>query len=371
MRVLSRSAYEASLQCQRRYFYQFLYARTGLEEAVKPIHLAFGLALHKGMEVSLRMPDDLDTEDYAAKGIVAALGEWGRYARGHEAMDAEVRALLTALITGWWETQSERFFSEWEVVSVEEEGVPIALAPGVGLAFRVDVAVRNKYDSALAVVNWKSTSSSWGFAEQFESDIQTWTEAECLERTLGEPVVGCVMEGFVKGQLKDGHFSSALIRPWRTVRPDGTKAYSWDWKTVEADRKKTGSQWARINAWEETFPTGASGVAGWLSWMPPEAVASHFCSTGFLKRPPRRVMEGWLRQMSRRAQDEEHLLAEGVALADQENYFHQHFSKWTCGSEAAPRCPFRPVCFGQATLGELVQGGVLEEREDHHAQPIL
>jgi len=161
--LISRSAYEERRRCARAFYYRYLYARTGYTEKRTPFHLAFGIALHVGMEMLLRsalVDAALGAELDPGAAIEAAKTAWvverpgGSYPPA-EPPEAEVFALLTAMILGWCRVEAPRFFEEYEVVKVEEEGTPQMLSPSAALQFRADVVVRSRYTGLLRVINWK------------------------------------------------------------------------------------------------------------------------------------------------------------------------------------------------------------------------
>src|SRR5260221_1779676 len=115
MRVLSRSSHERYNTCPRSFYYTFEYQGTGLEPRVTPIHLAVGLAVHKGLEVALTLG--------GSTGVAGALEEWARVSLGHlPELVEEGAALIPALLLAWGKVRRPTFEAELDVISVEKEG---------------------------------------------------------------------------------------------------------------------------------------------------------------------------------------------------------------------------------------------------------
>lgn len=371
MRTISRSEYEASCGCHRRHYWGYLYAKSGLEPKVKPLPLAFGLALHRGMEfltadarMAQFLEESMPVEESISYAVTQAQSEFTLHALGHEALQPEVNALLEALLRGWVQIHLEPFLDEFEVISVEEEGEPIKLSDSVSLSFRADCVVRSRIDSKLYVFNWKTMASSYeDVTEQFRRDIQMWTEALAVEKMMGEPVEGCIVEGFVKGSLsKDGHFSTPLIWAYKRESPDGRTSFEWDFKRIKGSR-----DFVKVPVWDEVFTTGESGVKGWINWLPAQVLATRFVRSDIIRRPSQHILDEWLAQVTRRTDDEAHIL-ESASEVDRLNYFYQVRNKWNCKG-----CAFDLICNpldaeSETSIQEMLDAGLLMPRVDHHQQ---
>jgi hypothetical protein len=295
MLMISRSAYEERRRCARAFYYRYLYARTGYTEKRTPFHLAFGIALHAGMEtllLSAVVDAALGTELDIVKAVDAAKTAWvverpGGSFPPAEPPEAEIFALLEAMILGWCRVEAPRFFEEYEVVAVEEEGTPQPLSPSAALQFRADVVVRSKYTGQLRVINWK-TSSAWGdWTDSWSSEVQAFSEAWALAKESGEPVEGTVMAGFHKGSMRqtggEAHFSSPLVWGYKRVTEDGRVVY---WSETKASPRE--GKWTKFRVWEEEFPLYdeegrpaplGGGVGGWGAGGALHVVGSPFNST--------------------------------------------------------------------------------------------
>lgn len=372
MLLISRSAYEDRRKCARAFYYRYLYARTGYAESRTPFHLAFGIALHAGME-SLMRGARLEGDGVVLgvnDAVHAAHAAWTAERPGgsfppSEPPEPEVLALLEALVRGWCRVEAERFFSEYEVVSVEREGEPQPLSPSAALQFRADVVVRSRWSGALRVINWK-TSSGWGdWTDSWTSEVQAFSEAWALAREAGEPVEGTVMAGFHKGSMRqtggETHFSSPLIWGYKRRLADGTWIYSSETKAPP----KAETPWVKFKVWEEEFEGVGFGVEAWLRWLPAHAVAASFMTSEPLVGHPKTVA-AFIEAAGREARDDHHVLADG-SEADKLAHFIPKFGKFSCGTRDKPACAFWRVCFTDASVEDLIAEGLLVPRVDHHA----
>lgn len=363
MRVISRSSHEAFTRCPRRFYYNYLYQGTGFEPPSQATYLQIGLAVHKGMEVMLT--PGVDEEGLYDRAAAEAVKEWERLTlphytlaleeRNQKVMDelAEGAALVEALVRGWFLTRYVEFTRLYEVLMVEKE-VRVSLSASITLAARADAVVRERLTGAIYVLNHKTTqdkaTSTADWTEQWQNSIQMWTEALAMESVLGEPVQGCLVEGFYKGYRKEGKHISPLIYGYRKATPDG----QWMYQPTYTREKG----WERFPVWEAEFPTG-DGVRGWLALLSKDLISSHYYrSLPILKN--HQVVEDWLAQVVRRETDVQYILEPHVAEKDRLSFFWQNWGK------QCTFCPYEPVCRGRASMGDLISAGHLKEREDHH-----
>jgi hypothetical protein len=374
MLLLSRSAHEARRGCPRSFYYRYLYHRTGYQERVSPIHLAFGIAHHAGMEHLMRTVNFEEDGAYCCLdeegAINAAKAAWrAERPQGSfppvEPPEAEIHALLEAMILGWVRVCAQNFFDEYEIVSVEREATPQHLSPSVALQFRADVVVRSKVTGLLQVINWKTTSSWGDWTSKWGAEIQSFSEAWALEREAGEPVEGTVMVGFSKGGLRQtggqAHFGSPLIWGYKRVL-NGVTVY-------HADSKAPGSatpKWEKFFVADEDFGEIGQGVAAWVSWLPLHVLAANFMSSQVLHGHPKAIAD-FIDCAGYQAQTDHHILTEG-SERDKLVHFYPVAGEWTCGTLEKPKCTFYRVCHTDAEIEDLIEDGTLVPRVDHHAQ---
>ncbi len=349
MRYISRSGYEAYSACERRYYYGYLYGRTGLDSPAPSENLVIGLALHAGMEAFFTGKDK--------EGCIVAIEDEfdAQYADTYAALEeqpdprqsellGEWRALSVAMFLGWLRVRRAKFLLEFEPLMCEEE-VPMTLAQGLVLQTRADLVVRARRTGHLFVINWKTSGTKDLFGE-YSRSIQMWTEALAIEEKLGEPVAGVIAEGFYKGTKKNGDYSSPLI--WGYERDD-----VWSAKWV--------SGWNKVPIWKEKYelPDGSKGLEAWISWLPTNVVEEQYMQTPPILKD-NKVVKDWLRQVVQRETDLQAMLDPSVPEEDRLMYFFQRFGK------QCSWCAFDNLCQQTATPESMVQSGLLVPRKDHH-----
>jgi len=350
LRKISRSSIETHDSCPRKAYYLYRYGKGGLDTPSPSEALSIGLALHKGMEILLRTGD-------VEEAVQAGKGEWVlRFPLPPNPYDTphweECGALVEGMVRGWYRARYPDFLEEYEIISIEEE-VETLLSPNVVLQSRADAVVRSRMDGTLLVVNWKTMGKKEG-TRKWLNDVQMWTEAFAVQNKLGEPVAGCLVEGFYKGPRYAERYATPLLWAYTLLQDDGTLV--WD---PEYRRPSKVERWTRRPAWKETGFPGGDGLRGWIDWLPLSLLRDQFLQTPPILKNDE-VVERWLRTVVRRETDAQHILSTG-SQEDIEGHFWQHFGEWTCGW-----CPFRPICFGQTSPEEMLEAGLLVEREDHH-----
>lgn len=357
MRYISRSGYEAYTSCERRYYYGYLFGKSGVTPPLPEEYFGIGLAVHKGMETFFRggdteacvtaARDEFDVQMQLAYEIgkkeqngplLAQLAHW--------------KALSEGLIRGWIRSQSSKFLASFEPLMVEEE-CELPLANGLTLQTRADLVVRSRMTGNVYVVNWKtegSTKDPGKFFNKYCRNIQMWTEALAVEKKIGEPC-SVLPVGFYKGSKNRGYYSSPLV--WGYERDGAWTAKYPGWNT----------HFRKVAIWEEEtyeLPTGEKGLGAWIDWLPMDTVDAQFIDCPPIQKDEK-VVEDWLRQVVQRERDLEHMLDPAVPEKDRELYFFQRF-----GSHCI-WCPFDPICTQLTTTEEMVKDGLLVPRVDHHA----
>ncbi len=330
MRQISRSSYEAFNICPRKHYYNYEFAGTGVEPTEPSIDLILGLGVHKGMECLLQGMSPMEAAKEGQKEFLSLAPTSVSDARWNT-MRVEGERIIWAFINGFPLAHPE-FFTTYEVVGVEEE-VRVALAGDVTLMARADAVVRDTSGS-LWVVNHK-TCSSWD-ASDWMYDVQMWTEALSMEQHYGVPVLGCIVTGFLKGGRRSGVLSTPLIYSWRK----GEKV---------KDLYEAGG---------EKFLLSEEEISEKLRRLD---LGKHFPISPPVTRNDA-VVEAWLDQVVRRESENAHILSDDATEEDRLQHFWQRFTKWTC-----PFCPFKDVCFGLASIQDMVDEGRLRRRIDHHA----
>lgn len=340
MKEISRSAIETFLSCRRKGYLQYLYRGTGFTGPKAP-ELVIGLVVHRGLEFLFRSLGDLDSAlGEASKEFTEQMVGTTITADWREAAD-----LAYALVIGWHRARWTPFNEEFEVISIEE-GVRVLLAPNITLPARADLVVRQRSTGRVFVINWKTAGDKKDFSLKWDEEVQAWTEVLAIQDHLGEEVSGCIFEGLYKGGISTaaankGRSNSPLVRGFR----DSKGTVSWE--------SETGRDWKR-------FAPSGRALREWIISLPLEVVQAQFMTSPPIFKDDEIVRE-WLEQVVRFVTDSQRLLEPDVPERDRLAFFMQSFGHFRCS-----RCYFKPVCFKQFSIEEMVEMGRLVERVDHH-----
>lgn len=345
---LSRSAYETSRECPRKFYWQYLYRGSGLVPRKVGLALAIGQGVHSGMEWLFSYLRDEPEGPTMMDAVGAGLEEVERLLIGYKneenpfvlAKVDEAKLLVQALIYGWMRHRLVAFLEEFEVISIEKE-ITALLAPGVTLNARADLVVRRKADGCIFVWNWKTTGNKSQWTKQWRNEIQIITESLAVEEDLREPVAGVIMEGLYKGYSKDGVWQTPLL---------------WAWETKNGLSAKYVAGAKRIPMWQDGRPR-----FDWIDSIPSEILDAQFVRSEPIPKN-NDVVRDWLAQVVHNSRSDSYVLG---LPADQERERELHFDQRF--GEACDFCQFREVCFKETEMEELVKDGVLVERVDHHA----
>jgi hypothetical protein len=342
MRKLSRSSNKDFSDCPRRGYYTYLHKGVGLSPATPNFNFLIGLGVHKGLEILLRS----GRIEEALRGVV---GEWEHLtqnvvdpgpALAHQ-LDEGVH-LCQALVLGWWMTRYDSFIEEFEVVSIEEEE-RLQLTASLIFMARADAVVRERATGRLLVFNWKTTRQKRDWNLLFSYDVQAWTEALVIEQKLGEPVSGCVFEGFFKGVQLGAVNSSPLIYGHRHP---STGEISTGYRRG----------WNRFPVWKEM------SLPEWFDRLDSQTISDQFLRSEPIYKNDEVVRE-WLESVVFQEDAIQHVLQNG-SDKEQLTFFKQNFSKWNCDG-----CAFKRACFKHTDIPTLEADGLLVPRVDHHALP--
>jgi hypothetical protein len=323
---ISRSGLESYQSCPRQYYYRYVDGGRGWASTIeKTTALQQGTILHSGMENLMRAILAGTEPAQAAYEGLAAIRE-GRYTLP----DQRDFDIIEALYFAWVRTRLEEFLAEYEIVSVESP-TELTLSK-IKLYVRDDVLVRSRHSELLFSVDWKSTASGnyWGtrWRREPQGFLQTWAS-----RQKHPDVVGTIFEGLVKGQKRDGDYTSPLTRCWMGLDGEGEQFFS-----MEKDKGLV-----KCNPATLQWPSGP-GLEGWVSWLPYEVVRSSIVTSPPVVLPP--DWELWL------------LESEKALLRDYEDgLWPRHYGDDTCRW-----CPFDPICGGDKTLNQMVEEGLLVSR---------
>lgn len=322
----------------RQGYLRYLFKGTGLDSPKPSPPFVIGLGVHKGLETLLLTGGDIEASIESALSEFVALGG----DRFEAYQQEEYSALVEALVRGWHRVRWDAFTEEFEVLQVEKE-VPALLSPGLTLDARADAVVKRRLDGSIFVWNWKTTGNKTDWTEQWEDDIQMWTEALAVEDDLGLPVAGVIVEGLFKGSTRGGMSTSPLLMGYTRMAGD-RQVYRSGWE----------KGWTKFPAFRE------GGLRWWISFLPIDVVEEQFVrSQPILKN--NEVVRGWISEVVQRESDITHHLESGTE-EDRRRFFWRNFSQWNCRW-----CPFKKACKGTTTVEAMLEAGLLVPRKDHHA----
>lgn len=337
MRYISRSSYDAFMECPRKGYWRYLSgpwgadSTLGLEEvAARNDYYGIGIGWHAGAE-------KLVSGGSATEAYAAALST-----DPERSLGVIWHNWLLAAFLAWERAKRDEFFERFEVLSIEDE-FEIPISPNVVLYTRADAVVRDRSDGSAWVLNWKTAADLKDWNRKWFFDPQGWTEAIAAEAKLGILISGSLYLGVWKGPFYQGNTTSRLIY--------GYKHYGKSEVTYGTE-SGTRAGTARFEAWREEFPFG-SGLAAWISWLPMDFLRKHFCESAPQLRQDK-LVEDWLKQIIKQEDNYDYVLESGEGINET---FPQKFSDFTCG-----RCPFKDICLGRAEPTALIEEGFLKPR---------
>jgi hypothetical protein len=305
------------------------------------IEAAIGIGVHKGIE-SLLLGSTVD------EAVREAQKEWEQSTSSldlgtNPLLSSQVREggfLVEAFVMGWGMHRLPLFLSTYEVLTVERE-IKVPLSSNVILYARADVVVRERSNGAIWVFNHK-TCKEWDQRDWFY-DIQMITEGVAVQDDVREDVAGIVVEGFYKGERRNGFFTTPLLYAYRS---------------------KAGVLKAGYTAgWEKLFIPDVMSISEWLANPAFLAVID----VPFRRSSPitisEAMVEKWLKTLVRRETEIENILSPDVPEEDRLDFFTQRITKKTC-----PWCPFEDICFERTTVEEMLKDGKLSERKERRTR---
>jgi len=152
---------------------------------------AFGLAIHKGLELLLQGGDPVSVSVRARTEFV----KW-------YPLDDETSVLVGSMIHAWDKFVKPKLLEEFDIVSIEPEMV-VELEHGIKFMFRPDLIVRHKQDGKLYLIDYKTIKAFYSdTVDRYRRDIQMSVYCAFASIALGEKVEGYYVQFLVKGQRK-------------------------------------------------------------------------------------------------------------------------------------------------------------------------
>ncbi len=362
MRRISRSSHSTHRACPRKHYLGYLKDGTGYSSKHNPMELVYGLGVHLGAEqiiLGKSIDEAVKTSLAFLDGPEGLKKTFPQIEVSKEKLDEhtyfaiEMRSMAEAHLRGWYRVRWPSFNQKYEVISTEQERRTL-LAPNVMLMSREDALLRERETNLLLILNWKTSTGLNEWDIKWKRDVQAWTEALAVEHEIGEPVAGCLFEGFDKGLRKKGRQYTNLIYGYKLEVPGEETRYSS--KYVAPSKK---SPWQLFRVWEETS-FGPSPLSYWINWLSWDEVDENFATSDPIYKDDR-VTQAWVNQVVRLETEIEHVLRPEVSEEEREIYFIQNFSHFNC-----KRCPFNDICDLTTSLKEQIEMGKFVAREDHH-----
>lgn len=351
----SRSAVTADWSCPRKRFWQYESFNRGIVGEGLELPLFIGTVLHDALAA---VAYELDLEEICGAAREQIIGQLSSSEPDAQYFAEEQLALVEGLIRGYHRAIWPAFKAQFpEVIAVE--GSLLYEHDGLTFMAKPDLVVRDT-DGQLWYLEYKSTSStkpewaaSWSTAVQLHSSIKA------LERQLGEPVAGVIVQGLYKGYEQRGKQQSPFCYAYhRPAEPPFRKAiWSYEWK----------SGLTKYPTWE--MP---GGVKKWVADFPDDLLQQQFPQV-----PPIFVNEQLVQNFFKQRASREHEIRQArnsiMAAVDQgriedseallNQHFQQHFEH--CRPGWGSGCAYRKICHGNAGADPFSAGYTL--RDSHHA----
>lgn len=354
---------------------------TGITRVHTGSALAFGIAMHAGLERILRAAasdtavDETDLFAAIQTDVVVPYSEQVKAAVLAETKDAaqamhkstEQAWLLSMLLYGWYKQRLPRILAEYTIEAVEEE-FTASLSDDLRLMLRIDVVLRHRVNGLLYILDFKSlgnVTDDWMVKQ--EHSAQTSLYIYALEQHRDEYVAGIMYEGLAKGtSRKDTNEKS----PWFGHTLQTTPlcyVYTNDEEVRHEYTKAKG--WRKVPAWQ-LVPDAATHYAT-LSMLY-EGDLPQFCVVPPV-RPTQQALERTVRQTIYAEREYYNKLAQvngALNMGQQERadelsstLFELNYSAcYKYGKEHA--CQFAPICHGGCSPTDETQ---FVARTPHHA----
>jgi hypothetical protein len=362
----SRTKAEADWQCPRYRFYSYEFAGGIVKDALT-VDLFLGTVLHDALAAI--------AQQHAASGMVnidqiataqaqlvhKTFHEHMQEAQWDEGLNLYIQeqtCLVEALIRGFhkhaWPGIAARFPTvvASERATIYPHGTDGKCSQSGPFVYCAKPDLILEGPDGRIYLELKSTSTKRDeWVMHWQTAMQVHGTLKSAEFTLGEEMLGAIVQGMYKGSQSFGKFSSALVYGYRTKsNPPFTKAqYSFDYRYG----------YQKFPVWEYE-----GGVKGWIDKMPAEILADQFPQTPLIF-PDTDMAENFFRQRAireRAVRDASATLA-GNTLEVltptgerdiMDTYFPQNFG--ACAPSWGRGCAMYRVCHGPAKSDPLASG---------------
>lgn len=427
-----RSGYDHGQRCKRFYYWRYVYQQVGVERARLDVPLARGIYVHRGLE-QLLLNQSIDQaikfalgkfdEEIGQRGLDVASMEDSSY------VYKEQRALIEAMLYGWWKKRFPVLVEQYDILEVEREeewdlGI-FQTSEGpcrVVWLGKADALLREKDSNDLFIQSFKTTAD-WDSRKDSAAmhDVQGLSELCAVEHRLAESwevlhgkrndigidldsasplfhyltaseqppkIMGIRMEHLLSGDRRDPGKGpkatgqkiqySPLIRGYKKdgITPDLDEwawRFSWD---DEFGNHRLGKGWKPLNMWEQP-----GGVRKWIDDLVDKQIQAELgdcLDSQYVFPMPYYRQEEDVDDFIQQMIAEELRKFEGkqrirqAATPEEERFilntcFPQH--KHSCDY---PRlCEMAEICFSPGFADDPVRSEMYKFRDSHHAREIV
>ena len=343
---------------------------SGLQPSVPSPALAFGLAVHTGLEYQIlentiadhnRWVPSMDFECPPAEG-----GQWMMEGLGPGAADQiDPRAPINvwqslsndqqdtarALLAGFFQVVWPEWMTQFEPIAVEQELE--MQVDGVTFMVRPDLLLKDKQTGDIWYPDFKTFTSCNN--RKWDWSLQQQLTLLAAEEALGTPITGAWVQGLGKGSGRKGVLYHPLVYGYRHPGTPGVTEPTYGTK------RRTGFE--RFNTTE--YPDG--GMPGWIAQLhkkEPEMVAKCFPRTNPLFLKTRLMREEILPQLAAREREIHALRCTHGAEPDvHRTQFPMVMTQCETGYG---RCQFFEACHVKPVQTDPTGSGLYSPRRPHH-----
>ena len=353
--IFHRSGATTDWLCPRKRWYNYELYNRGIVGPELQLELYLGTLVHDAVAA---MVHNVPIEAIVEAGVKQLRGKLleGRELDSDAQFFAEEQcALAEGLIRGFHRARWPQICEAYpEVLLCEKE-----LSYGYELDDRKllflskpDLVRRDK-DGQLWVFEWKTTGSNkeeW--IHQWETAVQVHAQIRTVETHLGEPVAGCIVQGFHKSYVSQWNRLESIFCYYygSPGNPPFEKAkVSYEYK-AGLRKHPTWLLEGGVKKWVEQMPLAL--LASQFPQTPPIFLKEHLVEAFFRQQGIREVKIRTARELMHKDPD--------LTQSWMDEVFPQHWESCNAWNRA---CPYRRLCFG-SEVDPLTIGYSL--RESHH-----
>ena len=356
--VYDRSRTVTDWKCPRARYWGYEFRLKGITKETH-LELFLGTATHEGLaSIAQGLPIDEVARAAQQQVYTSLLAEPGDGISEADAIEwaMEQSTLVEGMLRGFYKHAWPRLIAGAQVVLVEPE----LLYEHDGLLFmaKPDLVIRDA-EGNLFYIEFKTTANKKdGWVNSWNTAVQLHSTIRAIERQLGEPVSGVIVQGLYKGYESYGKQNSPFCYAYQRK---GQPPFSEDQTTYEY---KAGFK--RSPTWE--LP---GGVVKWIENMPEHILTDQFPQSPVIYLNDA-LLESFFRQRAFREKEirrgMDFVMKAEVAgsqdLIEQtlDEFFPQHFDQ--CVPGWGKPCQFRQLCHGGGADDPLSHGYIW--RTPHH-----